>query len=122
GYSVAISGSTIVVGAHQEDSDQSTIINTDGQASANNSAADAGAVYVFKRDTNGNWIQDAYLKASNAEGGDKFGSSVAISGSTIVVGAHWEDSNQTTITNNDGQAAPGNGATNSGAAYIFKAF
>jgi hypothetical protein len=122
GYSVAISGSTIVVGAIAEDSNQTTITNTDGSASSNNSATDSGAVYVFKRDGSGNWIQDAYLKASNAESGDNFGWSVAISGSTIVVGAQYEDSNQTTITNNDGQ--PGhpdnNDATDSGAVYVFK--
>jgi hypothetical protein len=34
------------------------------------------------------WIQDAYLKPSNAEAYDYFGVSVAISGSTIVVGAY----------------------------------
>jgi hypothetical protein len=122
GSSVAISGSTIVVGAYEEDSNQTTIDNTDGSASADNSASLSGAVYVFKRDTNGDWIQDAYLKASNAEGGDYFGYSVAISGSTIVVGAYLEDSNQTTITNNDGQ--PGlpdnNSASAAGAVYVFK--
>jgi hypothetical protein len=120
GNSVAISGSTIVVGASLEDSNQTTITNTDGTASASNSAPGSGAVYVFKRDGSGNWIQDAYLKASNAEGNDEFGSSVAISGSTIVVGAHGEDSNQTTITNTDGTASASNSASNSGAVYVFK--
>jgi ketosteroid isomerase-like protein len=120
GSSVAISGSTIAVGASNEDSNQTTITNADGSASSNNSATDSGAVYVFKRDANGNWIQDAYLKASNAEASDKFGWSVAISGSTIVVGAHFESSNQTTITNADGTASAVNGASDSGAVYVFK--
>jgi ketosteroid isomerase-like protein len=120
GNSVAISGSTIVVGAYEEDSSQTTITNTDGSASANNSASNSGAVYVFKRDANGDWIQDAYLKASNAGAYDWFGQSVAISGSTIVVGAPQEDSNQTTITNNDGSASSNNSASNSGAVYVFK--
>jgi hypothetical protein len=122
GYSVAISGSTIVVGARYEDSNQTTITNNDGTASTNNSALTSGAVYVFKRDGSGNWIQDAYLKASNAEAYDEFGDSVAISGSTIVVGAYGEDSNQTTITNADGQPQhPDNdSAGDSGAVYIFK--
>jgi hypothetical protein len=66
------------------------------------------------------WIQDAYLKASNAGAGDEFGQSVAISGSTIVVGARYEDSNQTTITNDDASASADNSASNSGAVYIFK--
>jgi hypothetical protein len=120
GFSAAISGSTIVVGAWQEDSNQTTITNTDGVASTNNSAMNSGAVYVFKRDAAGDWIQDAYLKASNAEAGDQFGYSVAISGSTIVIGASGEDSNQTTITNADGSASGVNGATGSGAVYVFK--
>jgi hypothetical protein len=120
GWSVAISGSTIVVGANQEDSNQTTITNDDGTASTDNSATEAGAVYVFKRDANGDWIQDAYLKASNAEANDRFGYSVAISGSTIVVGAYLEDSNQTTITNADGSASSDNSAANSGAVYVFK--
>jgi trimeric autotransporter adhesin len=117
---VAISGDTIVVGAKYEDSNQTTITNTDGVSSANNSAADSGAVYVFKKDGAGNWIQDAYLKASNAEANDRFGFSVAISGDTIVVGAYIESSNQTTITNTDGVASPDNSAISSGAAYVFK--
>jgi hypothetical protein len=120
GYTVAISGSTIVVGAANEDSNQTTITNNDGSASSDNSATDSGAVYVFKRDANGDWIQDAYLKASNAEANDWFGRSVAISGSTIVVGAYWEDSNQTTITNADSLASSDNSATDSGAVYVFK--
>jgi hypothetical protein len=122
GYSVATTGSTIVVGANLEDSNQTTIDNTDGSASANNSAADSGAVYVFKRDGSGDWIQDAYLKASNAGSNDEFGNSVAISGSSIVVAAKYEDSNHTTITNNDGQHGlpDNNSASNSGAVYVFK--
>jgi hypothetical protein len=120
GYSVAISGSTIVVGAYGEDSSQTTITNADGSASSDNGAGNSGAVYVFKRDGSGNWIQDAYLKASNAEANDWFGLSVAISGSTIVVGATDEDSNQTTITNTDGSASSDNSASNSGAVYVFK--
>ncbi|GAB4435075.1 MAG: hypothetical protein OHK0011_18260 [Turneriella sp.] len=120
GTSVAISGSTIVVGAPTEDSNQTSITNTDGSASTDNSAGDAGAAYVFKRDSNGDWIQDAYLKASNAGAGDVFGNSVAVSGATIVVGAYGEDSNQTTIDNTDGSASTDNSASGAGAAYVFK--
>ncbi|AFM12207.1 hypothetical protein [Turneriella parva] len=120
GTAVAISGSTVVVGAIEDDSNQTTITNTDGTASADNSASNAGAVYIFKRETSGNWVQDAYLKASNAEAGDYFGFSVAISGSTVVVGARDEDSNQTTITNTDGSASGVNGTSGSGAVYVFK--
>jgi hypothetical protein len=55
--------------------------------------------------------QQAYLKASNAEAGDSFGYSVAISGQTVVVGAIGEASSAT-----GGQSD--NSASNAGAAYV----
>ena len=62
---VAISGDTLVVGAHKEDSNQRTITHG-GAASDNNDAVRAGAAYVYVRvDTT--WAQQAYLKASNAD-------------------------------------------------------
>ena len=52
-----------------------------------------GAAYVFSRNYGGqnNWGQVAKLTALDAESGDEFGRSVAISGDVIVVGAHRED-------------------------------
>jgi hypothetical protein len=110
GSSVAISGGTVVVGAHLEDS-SSTGVNGNG---ADNSATFAGAAYVFTRSV-GVWSQQAYLKASNTGVNDQFGTSVAISGETIVVGAHGEDSSATGV---DGEAAD-NSASWAGAAYVF---
>jgi len=110
GSAVAISGDTIVVGAQAEES-KSTGVNGDQQ---DNSALNAGAVYVFKRE-NGAWFQQAYLKASNTESGDRFGHSVDIAGDTIVVGAWCESSNATGI-NGDQQD---NSAECSGAVYVF---
>ncbi|CAM8671775.1 FG-GAP repeat [Comamonadaceae bacterium] len=114
--SIAISGDTIVVGANAEDSSQTTITNGTA-ASADNTGTDAGAAYVFVR-SGSTWSQQAYLKAPNAQATDRFGTSVGISGDTIVVGAQQEDSNQTTITNG-GTASSDNTATNAGAAYVF---
>ena len=111
GNSVAISGNTIVVGAIYEAS-KATGING---IETNNSARSSGAVYVFTR-SGGVWAQEAYLKASNAEVDDLFGSSVAISGDTIVVGAEYEDSNATGI---NGIETNGLFTTNSGASYVF---
>ncbi|MGA3352731.1 MAG: FG-GAP repeat protein [Acidimicrobiales bacterium] len=67
GVSVAISGTTAVVGAP-------------GYAN------DIGLVYVFSRTAKG-WRQAAELKGSGTVAGDFFGYSVAISGTTVVVGA-----------------------------------
>jgi hypothetical protein len=102
GCSVAISGDRIVVGAKGEDSD--------GSGEENNDAGVSGAVYVFERDGS-TWTQQAYLKASNVGVNDEFGESVAISWSTVVVGARGEDS--------DGTGEANNGASWAGAAYVF---
>src|SRR6266498_2081113 len=63
GYAVAVSGDTVVVGSPQEDS-KARGVNGD---ESDNSSPGSGAVYVFVR-SGTNWIQQAYLKASNAEG------------------------------------------------------
>ena len=111
GWSVGVSGDTAVVGALREASN-STVINSGG---SNNSAASAGAAYVFHR-TGSSWSQQAYLKASNTGANDELGWSVAISGDTIVVGAPLEDSNGTGVNSN---TQNNNQATDAGAAYVF---
>ena len=77
GFSVAVAGDTAVVGMPGDDDTQ------------NNS----GAVLVFTRDSNGDWSQAAKLKASDAGVDDNFGTSVALDGNTMVVGAFWDDDN-----------------------------
>jgi len=111
GDSVAVSGDTVVVGADGEDSNATGV---DGDPS-DNSASSAGAAYVFVRDGSGNWAQQAYLKASNTDAGDNFGTSVAVSGDTVVVGALFEDGNATGVDGDQGD----NSATSAGAAYVF---
>jgi hypothetical protein len=117
GYTASISGDTIVVGAPGESSNQTTITNGP-TASSNISAPGSGAAYVFKR-TGSNWTQEAYIKASNSDQDDEFGVTTSVSGDTIVVGAPYESSNQTTITNGS-TASSDNTLTHSGAAYVFK--
>ncbi|TGL80284.1 putative Ig domain-containing protein [Leptospira yasudae] len=117
GYSLAISGDTLVVGAYLESSNETTITNGT-TASADNSAGASGAVYVFRR-SGTTWAQEAYLKASNAEAGDLYGYSVAIDGDTIAVGANGESSNQITITNGS-TANADNSKSESGAVYVYK--
>jgi len=114
GWTMALSadGATLAVAAPYEDS-AATGINGN---QADKSAPDAGAVYVFTR-SGTTWVQQAYLKASNAQAGDQFGSSVAISGdgSLLVVGALAEQSAATGI-NGDQQD---NSIGRAGAAYVF---
>lgn len=110
--SLSADGSTLVVGATGE---RSNTKGVNGNQS-DNSATSSGAVYVYTRNGT-NWIQQAYIKASNTEAGDRFGHSLSLSsdGNTLAVGAYLEDSNATGI--NGGQM--NNDATNSGAVYIF---
>lgn len=123
GISVAMYGDYAVVGAYLEDNSSTSINNTDN-TSINDlgTAASAGAVYVFKRSSSsGEWLQDAYLKASNTGAGDNFAVGLAISGSYIVVGAELEDNSSTSINNTDSASiTEGGTADDSGAAYIFK--
>lgn len=116
GISLAFDIDTLVVGARGESSNQTIITNGSG-ASSDNSLASSGAVYVYRR-SGTTWSQEAYIKASNADSLDYFGSAVAISGNTIVVGAHGEDSNQTFITNGTSSSAE-NSSSYSGAIYVY---
>ena len=77
GYSVAISGDTIIAGAKHYPA-----------------ASSFGAAFVFQRDEGGadNWGQVKKLISSDIEVADFFGHSVGVSGDTAVVGAHGEDS------------------------------
>jgi FG-GAP repeat protein len=106
----AVSGDTIAIGAPFEDSNA---VGVNGDQ-ANNSAPESGAAYVFAR-FGTVWTQEAYLKASNTEAGDAFGSLVAVAVDTIVVGAPLEDSAAVTINGDQ----TNNSAPDSGAAYVF---
>ena len=114
GYSIALSGDTLAVGAFHEDSGATGIDGNQGDSSA----PESGAVYVFIR--NGAvWTQQAYIKASNTDTKDRFGISLALSGDTLAVGAYLEDSNATG-TQQGSPNDPGNNASpNSGAVYVF---
>ena len=74
---IAIDGDTLIVGASEEEA----------------SDADQGTVYVFDRNTGGpnQWGEAARLRAGDGATFDRFGTSVAISGDTIVVGATGDD-------------------------------
>ena len=106
GFSIAMYGDLLVVGAPLEDSD-SKGVNVDG---TNNKAQDSGAVYVFSKKS-GNWKQEAFLKASNTDAGDQFGYSVAIYHNSIVIGAPFEDSNSSNQLDDS--------KSNAGAVYVF---
>ena len=110
GWSVSVSGDTVVVGATGEASNTTSV---NGNQS-NNDATGAGAAYLFAR-IGTTWSQRAYLKAWNTDAGDFFGTSVAMAGETVVVGADGEDSSATGVNGNPFD----NGSSFAGAAYVF---
>lgn len=91
GQSVVLRGNSLLIGSPYADV---------------NGNVDAGKVYLWERDTQGNWNPSSQLDAgAQGQEGDSFGVSMAVSGSTLVVGASEASSGSSLFT---------------GAAYIFK--
>ena len=74
GYSVAIDGDVVVVGARSEDE------------KGNNS----GAAYIFLR-TNGVWSEQQKISAADGGNGDEFGFSLSVAEARVVVGVRLDD-------------------------------
>lgn len=89
GAAVSVSGDTAVVGARNDDVGNNDVVQ--------------GSAYVFTRDGD-RWPLEDELAASGGAGGDSFGSSVGVSGDTVVVGAVGDDVD---------------GRENQGSAYVF---
>ena len=89
GYSVALNadGNTLAVGVYDEGGSARTV-----NAPIDTMRNGSGAAYVFAR-TGGTWSRQAYIKTWNAEGGDSWGVSVALSddGNTLAMGSIDED-------------------------------
>ena len=114
GRAVVIDGDTLAVGARLEDSGANGVNGNQ----ADNEGTSVGAVYVFARGTDGRWSQQAYIKPSNPDLTDFFGSSLALSGDTLAVAANFEDSNAVGPGGGAAEQAD-NSASASGAVYIF---
>ena len=84
GWSVAIDGNYMIVGAIGEDDD----------LNGSNSMSKAGAAYIFENQA-GTWTEIQKIIASDRSIDDEFGWSVDIDDNTIIVGAHqdFEDVN-----------------------------
>ena len=112
--SVALSGDglRLAVGAVGEDA-AATGVN--GNAS-DNAAPESGAAYLFTRSSN-QWIQDAYVKASDVDSGDYFGGALALDerGDTLAVSARFEDGLAAGVSGFPDEALP-----NAGAAFLFE--
>lgn len=85
GYSVSISGDSIVVGAPFQ---SSRAIGPGHDAEAG-SDPDSAAAHVFDRKENGLWRQQALLKTLCFDAGSQFGCAVAVDEASIAVGARF---------------------------------
>jgi hypothetical protein len=104
-------GNVLAAGAQLEDGGAKGINGKD-----DNAAEEAGALYFYTR-SGGVWKQQAYVKGSNTEAFDEFGSAMALNrdGSILVVGARGEDS-----ASKGTQGDPNdNSADDAGAVYVF---
>jgi hypothetical protein len=75
GYNVELRNGTIVVSAHHDD----------------HFGTDSGAAYVYEKDAAAGWIEKSKLYNPGSTSGDHFGASSGVAGSTIVVGARYDD-------------------------------
>ncbi len=75
GSSVSIYGRRAIVGSHGNDG----------------LGLDAGAAFVFERDQLGAWNERAVIRSSSLDAGDAFGSTVALHGNRVLIGAREDD-------------------------------
>src|SRR6056300_73002 len=93
---ISSDGNTVVVGARKAD------------GTSPDANFDSGAAYIFTK-SGGSWDTGTRIVASDAQAGDYFGRTVAISGdgNTVIAGAYYED------------GPPSAPVSGQGAAYIF---
>jgi len=75
----------------------------------------AGAAYVFERDDSGTWSEQAILKATYRDEGDRFSRALDIDGDTIVIGAYWDDGAARGINGDESD----NSVRDTGAVHVF---
>lgn len=103
GYSVAISGDTIAIGAPGAD-----VGGSDNQ----------GAVYIFVR-SGDTWTEQAKLVAADGFSYDNLGYGVSLDGDTLAAGAPYADDNTGCAVWDGDVCANGVSLDNVGAAYVF---
>ena len=89
GISVSNTQNQLVIGAYREDANGSN----------------AGAAYVFEKNSSNNWVQSTKIVGSDTSSSDGFGFSVSVDSNRVLVGAFLADTA---------------GKANTGAAYIFE--
>ena len=124
-------GATLAVGAANSanPSTGTFVPGEEGYQAALDTSGDAGAgaTYVYRRSSAGQWTVEAFIKTPKAsESSDRFGFSVALSadGATLAVGAPYDDSSATgTFAPTDPgyrAALDDVDAIDNGAAYVYR--
>ena len=124
GKIISINDDFLVIGSPTEDSDSRGIMLATDSLNQNELSSNSGAVYVFQKTAVNTWQFHSFIKSSNSEAGDLFGSAVVLDGNTLVVSALGESSIASGVhsssdieTNN---LKVNNSALNSGALYIYE--
>jgi hypothetical protein len=112
GARIGLDDETLVVGAYLEDSAANQI----GGDSLDNAARNAGGAWVFRRNGEGNWAQEAYLKPSNAEADDLFAQYLGIANDLVAIAANGESSGAQSV----GGDPDNNNSPSAGAVYLFR--
>ena len=99
-YYPSSSSSTSSVSSSSSSSSNSSS-SANSSTSSYKGGTNSGSVHIFIHGEEG-WVQQAYVKNSNAQQGDAFGASIALStdGNTMVVGAIGEDSQAKGVNGN----------------------
>ena len=100
GWAVGIDGSFAAVGAPFEDENPSY-----GQ-----SRPDAGSVYIFEKNLDGNWLQSQKITTSDRQAGDQFGQQLLLFGEFLLIGSPHSDLNVNGAT----------ARTDAGSVYLYK--
>lgn len=98
-YYPSSSASSVISSSTSSSSSSKSSVSSSSTSSDFPGGTASGAVYIFVKTEDKGWKEESYLKASNAESSDAFGTSIALStdGNTVVVGAIGEDSNATGV-------------------------
>jgi uncharacterized repeat protein (TIGR01451 family) len=101
GYSVDLSGNLSIIGA----------LGSSRDSIGQNLLTESGSSYIFKKNTaSGQWAESQKINGSYRDALDRFGNTVGISGTDIIVGAYNDD--------DDLQGA--NNLTDAGSVFFFE--
>tara|TARA_R110001592_G_scaffold91754_4_gene268276 strand:- start:13591 stop:15777 length:2187 start_codon:yes stop_codon:yes gene_type:complete len=137
GRVISLNENFLVIGIPNEDTLAKGIISSESfitkedaentvdlEPSQNEGALNSGAVYLYKKSGLNSWDFHSFIKSSNNEPGDLFGSAVALNDTTLVISAPGEASIASgihnSLTSETENLKINNLAPSSGAVYIFE--